>query len=247
MRGMIKPHRQYIHKMGETSKNTLEPTSLIMRVSACFYCGGSEAGAETVDHMFGIKCCKTHRSRAKRDCNAYLHRQGHVLLEDAWSNSSLKRLLEILQENALPVERTNGTVEDDWCLQTVNSFIHIHLSRIEGVWSLPVQCKRIKLYKFTPLMNFLRPDIVAKMKVPADWHLILESAMDTLVDGVYKTDAEAYDYARNHDESETIAETPGVTTILYEGSEQRIFVGHLIDEARPRENGTDRAEEIGDP
>ena len=243
-----------MYVMGETCKNTLEPTSLIMRPCACFYCGAPEAGDETVDHMFGIKCCKTHRSRAKRDCNAYLHRAGHVLLEDAWINPVLKRLLDVLASNALSVERSNGTVEDDWSLQQNNPFIHVHISRVEGVWSMPVECKRINLYKIVPLMNFLRADLVAKMKVPADWHSIVESAMDTLVDGVYRADAEAYDYALNHDEAQTIAETSGVATIVYEGVEQRVFVGHLIDEAqqaatqsRPRENGTERTEEVGDP
>ena len=114
--------------------------------------------------------------------------------------------------------------------------------------------KRLNVNKSVPIINFLRPEITAGMVLPADWPTIIEDAIDTLTEGVYRADAEAYDYARNHDENETITETAGVATIVYEGQAERIFVGHLIDEAqqaitqsRPRENGADRAEEIGDP
>jgi hypothetical protein len=100
-----------------------------------------------------------------------------------------------------------------------------------------------------PIINFLRLDINGRMTLPADWHAIIEGVIDTLKEGIYKADAEAYDYARNHDDSEIITETAGVAGIIYEGRTERIFVGHL-GEGRARENGTDRTnglEEIGDP
>ena len=82
------------------------------------------------------------------------------------------------------------------------------------------------------------------MNLPADWQTVIEDVIDTLVNGVYKADAEAYDYARNHDESETTAETSGVATVIYEGRVERIYVGHLGH--RPREDAIDKSEEVGD-
>ena len=82
------------------------------------------------------------------------------------------------------------------------------------------------------------------MNLPADWPAIIEDAIDTLVNGVYKADAEAYDYARNYDESETTAETAGVTAVVYEGRVERVYVGHLGQ--RPREDGVDKSEEVGE-
>ena len=82
------------------------------------------------------------------------------------------------------------------------------------------------------------------MNLPADWPAIIEDAIDTLVNGVYKADAEAYDYARNHDESEKIVETSGVATVVYEGRVERVYVGHLGQ--RPREDAVDKSEEVGE-
>ena len=242
--------------MAETCKNTLIPESLIMRRCECFYCGAEDEGAVTIDWRFGIKVCRAHQERGERDCRAYLHRQNFVRIEDALRIPTLRRFLDILQIHPfLAVERTSGAIEDDWSFRAGSVFESAFFSfSSAGRWDVPMYNKRLNVNKSVPIINFLRPEITAGMVLPADWPTIIEDAIDTLTEGVYRADAEAYDYARNHDENETITETAGVATIVYEGQAERIFVGHLVDEgqqaitqSRPRENGTDRAEEIGDP
>ena len=233
--------------MGEPCKNTLEPTSLIMRACACFYCGAEDKCVVLIEYSFGMKVCRAHKPLAERDCRAYLHRHGLVHLKESTRNTELGRFLDILKAHpSLLVERTNGTIEDDWSLREGNHFEPAFFSRTEDRWGVPLYCKRINMNKTVPIINFLRPDINNRMTLPADWQSIIEGVLDILNEGVYKADAEAYDYSRNHDESETITETPGVATIIYEGREERIFVG----QGRPRENGTDITtitEEVGDP
>ena len=232
--------------MGETCKNTLVPESLIMRRCECFYCGAEDTYSVLVDWRFGMKVCEIHRPNAERDCRAYLHRQNFVRIEDAMEIPALKKFLDVLAAHPLlRVERTNGTIDEDWSLRIGNIMEPAFFSKGER-WGVPMYCKRINQNKTVPIINFLRPELTTGMVLPADWSAIVDGVLDILADGVYKAEAEAYDYARNHDDSETIAETAGVATIIYEGREERVYIG----EGRPRENGTDRTngvEEIGDP
>ena len=217
-----------------------------MRRCECFYCGAEDTGVVLVDWRFGMKVCEIHRPNAERDCRAYLHRQNFVRIEDAMEIPALKKFLDVLAAHPLlRVERTNGTIDEDWSLRIGNIMEPAFFSKGER-WGVPMFCKRINQNKTVPIINFLRPELTTGMVLPADWAAIIDKVLDVLADGVYKAEAEAYDYARNHDESETIAETAGVATIIYEGREERVFIG----EGRPRENGTDRTngvEEIGDP
>jgi hypothetical protein len=193
-----------------------------------------------------MKVCEIHRPNAERDCRAYLHRQNFVRIEDAMEIPALKTFLDILTAHPLlRVERTNGTIDEDWSLRIGSPMEPAFFSKADR-WGVPMYCKRINMNKTVPIINFLRPEISTGMMLPADWSAIVDGVLDILADGVYKAEAEAYDYARNHDDSETITETAGVATIIYEGREERVFIG----EGRPRENGTDRTngvEEIGDP
>jgi len=231
--------------MEEVSKNTLIPESLIMRRCECFYCGVEDTDVVLVDWRFGIKVCEVHRANAERDCKAYLHRQNFVRIEDAFKIPLLKRFLDILAAHPLlRVERTNGIIEDDWSLRIGSSMEPAFFSKAER-WGVPMYCKRINMNKTVPIINFLRPEIKEKMNLPDNWHAIIEDAIDTLVNGIYTAEAEAYDYARNHDDSEKIVETEGVATVIYEGREERVFVGHLG--YRPREDGVEKSEEVGEP
>jgi len=228
--------------MGETCKNTLIPTSLVLRRCECFYCGAEDEGAVLVEYLFGMKVCKIHRPNAERDCRAYLHRQNFVRMEDAKAYPQLKKFIDILVSHPqLSVERTCGEIEKDWSLRMGNYMEPAFFSKSER-WGVPMYCKRIKMNKTVPIINFLRPELTTGMVLPADWSAIVEDVIDCLANGVYKADAEAYDYARNYDESETITETAGVTAVVYEGHVERVFIGHLG--YRPREDGV---EKISDP
>jgi hypothetical protein len=233
--------------MEEICKNTLVPQSLVLRRCECFYCGAEDTGVVVVEHLFGMKVCETHRLNAERDCKAFLHRENLVRVKDAMTVEPLKRFLDILAAQPfITVQRTNGEIEEDWSLRTGNYFDPAFLSRnLEMKWGVPTYCRRTNQQKTVPIINFLRPEINGKMNLSADWHAIVEDAIDALVDGVYRADAEAYDYARNHDESEKIVETEGVATVIYEGRIERVFMGGSV-QSRPREDAVEKPEEVGD-
>jgi hypothetical protein len=233
--------------MEEICKNTLVPQSLVLRRCECFYCGAEDTGVVLIEHLFGMKVCETHRDTAKRDCRAFLHRENLVRIKDAMAVEPLKRFLDILAvQPFITVQRTNGEIEEDWSLRIGTHFDPAFLSRnLEMKWGVPTFCRRTNQQKTVPIINFLRPEINGKMNLPANWHAIVEDAIDTLVDGVYKADAEAYDYARNHDESEKIVETEGVATVIYEGRIERVFMGRSR-QSRPREDAVEKPEEVGD-
>jgi len=231
--------------MEEICKNTLIPQSLVLRRCECFYCGADDTGAVQIVYLFGMKVCETHRTNAVRDCRAYLYREKLVRIEDAFKIPALKLFLDILMAHQfITVQRTSGDIEDDWCFREGTFYEPAFISQsLGGQWCVPTYCPRIKQNKNVPIINFLRTEINNKMNLPVNWHAVIEDAIDTLVNGVYKTDAEAYDYARNYDESEKIVETDGVSTVIYEGQVERIYVGHLG--IRPREDGVDKSEEVG--
>jgi hypothetical protein len=203
-----------------------------------------------------MKVCATHGPNAERDCRAYLHRQSLVRIGDAIKLPILRKFLDVLASHPqIRIERSSGEIEDDWSFRA-GSFLEPAFFSLSSSkrWCVPMYNKRLNLNKSVPIISFLQTEINTGMNLPADWSAIIEEVIDTLTAGVYASESDAYEYARNYDESERIAETMGVATIVYEGHEERIFVGHLIDEAqqavtqiRPRENGTDRTEEIGDP
>jgi hypothetical protein len=232
--------------MEEICKNTLIPQSLVLRQCECFYCGADDTGAVLIEYLFGMKVCETHRANAERDCRAYLHREKLVRVKDAFMIPALKSFLDILIAHPfITVQRTSGDIEDDWCFREGNFYEPAFFSQsLEGQWCVPTYCKRIKQNKNVPIINFLLPEINGKMNLPANWQAVIEDAIDTLVNGVYKADAEAYDYARNYDESEKIAETSGVATVIYEGRVERVYVGGSRQN-RPREDAVDKSEEVG--
>ena len=233
--------------MSEPCKNTLVPTSLIMRRCECFYCGAEDTGVVLIEHLFGMKVCNNHRKTAERDCCAYLHRENLVQVRDAFKVPALKWFLDILAAHPrLAVQRTSGEIEEDWCFREGHRFEPAFLSKnAEGRWGVPMYCRQTNQNKTVPIINFLRPDLNGKMMLPEDWQSIVEDVITCLVDGVYKADAEAYDYARNQDDSETIVETDGVAAVIYEGRVERVFTG--LGQTRPRENASAGIEKFEDP
>ena len=232
--------------MEEICKNTLVPQSLVLRRCECFYCGAKDTGSVLIEYLFGMKVCETHRLNAERDCKAFLHRENLVRITDAFKVPALKRFLDILAAHPfITVQRTSGDIEDDWCFREGTFYEPAFISQsLEGQWCIPTYCPRIKQNKNVPIIDFLRSEINGKMNLPVNWLAIIEDAIDTLVNGVYKAEAEAYDYARNYDESEKIVETEGVATVIYEGRVERVFVGGSKP-SRPREDAVEKSEEIG--
>ena len=109
--------------MEEICKNTLIPTSLVLRRCECFYCGAEDTGAVLIEYLYGMKVCETHRANGERDCRAYLHRENLVRVEDALKIPAIKSFLDILKAHPfITVQRTSGDIEDDWCFREGNFY-----------------------------------------------------------------------------------------------------------------------------
>jgi hypothetical protein len=104
-----------------------------------------------VDWRFGMKVCGLHRPNAERDCRAYLHRQNFVRIEDAMKIPALKKFLDVLAVHPqLVVERTNGTMDDDWSLRIGSPMEPAFFSKNEERWGVPLYNKRLNLNKTVP-------------------------------------------------------------------------------------------------
>jgi hypothetical protein len=217
--------------MEDPCRNTFEPISLVMRKMECFYCGAENTGSKTVDRLYGIKHCRIHEIVAVRDCNAYLQRQGHVRIDDAFKNAAISRFMMVIKDNpTFPVERSDGSIENNWSLETDSWESRAYISKnVDGKWSIPVKKNTENLYKYVPIINFLKPEIAGKMLLPAAWHQVIEDTLETLIDGVYKADQEAYEKALNLDSS-PLHEIDGVHVTEFEGRAVRIMLPK-IDEA----------------
>ena len=117
----------------------IDPQSLVMTPISCFYCKTLD---DTVSHLqiyylFGLKCCSKHMTAGKRDCRAWMHKNGYVKLKDAFDNTALSSLLNILDSREFKVKRTSGEIQDGWHLNKGNQVDTVFIQRIDDHWLIP--------------------------------------------------------------------------------------------------------------
>ena len=120
--------------------NCLEPQSLVLMPTICFYCACQDEKMVEVFPNFGILSCLIHYSHAIRDCNAYRHRSKIVAITDAIKKPNLMSFMNLL-ESGFPVLRSSGLVDPGWVVNTktscgVGEYISYNLEK--GCWLLPV-------------------------------------------------------------------------------------------------------------
>jgi hypothetical protein len=116
----------------------VNPTTLVMRPDACFYCGADPENDErTLGDRFGIRYCGAHKASAKRDSNAYLHEAHHVKVVDALRHPVLGPFLTLL-ESPTAILRSNGAWDHGWRLETRPFAAHSTLMWTRGVWTIPM-------------------------------------------------------------------------------------------------------------
>ena len=155
--------------------NCLVPHSLCMRPASCEYCQQPDTRYVTIDHLFGIISCEDHYTWALRDCRAYMHVSGIVLLRDAKNNALSPLIDELVAKNTLfHIKRTSGLVEKEWYLLD-EAYDYPSLQKLEGKWSVHVTNGKVR--KFVPLEEFvLYGDLTAES---------VNAATDILDRGVY--------------------------------------------------------------
>ncbi len=117
----------------------IEPQSLVMTPISCFYCKILD---DTVSHLqiyylFGLKCCSKHVAAGKRDCRAWMHKNGYVKLKDAFDNTALCSLLNILDSREFKVKRTSGEIQNGWHLNKGHYLDTVFIQRIDDQWLIP--------------------------------------------------------------------------------------------------------------
>ncbi len=117
----------------------IEPQSLVMTPISCFYCKILD---DTVSHLqiyylFGLKCCSKHMAAGKRDCRAWMHKNGYVKLKDAFDNTALCSLLNILDSREFKVKRTSGEIQNGWHLNKGHYLDTVFIQRIDDHWLIP--------------------------------------------------------------------------------------------------------------
>ena len=162
----------------------IEPQSLVMTPISCFYC---KVDNDTVRHihiywLFGLKCCAEHMAAGKRDCRAWMHKNGYVKLKDAFDNTALSSLLNILDSREFKVKRTSGEIQDGWHLNKGNQIDTVFIQRIDDHWLIP--CRYLEdndcIRKHVNISEF--SDIVPRE--------LIEECTRVLDSGIYFSDFE---------------------------------------------------------
>lgn len=213
--------------MADPLFTALVPVRLVMRKQECMYCFAEDTNAALIDAQFGLKVCDTHMPNGKRDCKAYLHTNKMVRVRDAESHPVVGRFLSLLKEQGtFKVERSDLTIDPGWTIQKDSSYWEpSFITGSDGIWRLPVLYDNSpkRIFKHTPIIHFLRPDILEQMP---GLHTMIEDTIDALNEGIYKAEYEEFQKAFEQDRVGTVAEIEGVSNIFYEGESVRIYLPH---------------------
>ena len=190
-------------------EQSLDPTTLILRKSTCFYCGNPSINDAPVEYMFGIRYCVDHTDSATRDCIGW-HHSREIYIE----NVPNYKVFNEYAKNMF-IKRSNGDIEDGWSLDTY-SFV----KNIDNTWIIPVKnemkghTKRISLESLCNINSVEFTDVVKD---------IIAYLTIAECDCVF---CKEYREVRSRCSNTTVKETAGVETIiLNDGRVCRAFTG----------------------
>jgi len=192
----------------------VEPRSLIMTPISCFYCKVNNDTVRPIHiyWLFGLKCCAEHMAHGKRDCRAWMHKNGYVKLKDAFDNTALSSLLNILDSREFKVKRTSGEIQDGWHLNKGNQVDTVFIQRNEDHWMIP--CGHLEpndyIRKFVNLTDFI--DIVPRE--------LIEECTRILDSGIYFSDFEEQCALDKY----VMPEMPNVFPVVVDGQVGRVLI-----------------------
>ena len=170
----------------------LEPQSLVLTRAECFYCFASEGDkCFTIWHNFGIKTCDNHFLLSIRDCNAYMHRTGVVLMRDLQERVDLKPYFGAIL-NDFPIKRTSGLIDDGWSLNVGTSWESeiMKYDLVAADWIVPIKQECSGLFKRIHIKDLMIPEILDK--VPPNFEENFCQLASVCDKGIYKADYEKY-------------------------------------------------------
>jgi hypothetical protein len=160
-----------------------------MRRSECEYCKTYGAHHATIVHLFGIICCAEHLPLARRDCNAWLHKNRKVRLADAREHPALKPFFDALPATFTAI-RSSGAHDEGWVLpESTDRLVQVNSA---GVWAVPIQkvlCGDDRIERSAAFSSFLIAG------VPGITPELVADVVSALVSGLYVADAVAADAA----------------------------------------------------
>ena len=214
-----------------------------MTSNTCFYCGAPSTNAYTIERLFGLKHCAIHKTVAKRDCRAHLHKEKFVDMRDAQRHPILSQFLNAIQ-TPFPVFRSNGELHAGWSIRLGGSWEYTYISYHDGEWKLPVRWQSPDedstkdLIKHAPIANFKLPIIYESVKDTLPLSLI-DEVLHCLCEGVYSEEYVEFECLRLQGSCEEVPETENVHQFLYEGNVVRIMI--------PPPRQQQEEEQVGDP
>jgi hypothetical protein len=200
-----------------------------MTANTCFYCGKPSTKVALIERLYGLKCCDDHIAAGQRDCNAQLHEDKIIRLDDALNHEIIGRFLKILMslKSGFPILRSSGEIQNGWTVHELG-WEGTFLRWYEGDWRLHVLWKspdgnfnNDKL-KYVPIIHFKMRDIYQRIKdqIPEDFLSLIDQAIFCMIDGIYSKDFEAIQGL----EVEEYPELNNVHNILYDGDIARIMI-----------------------
>lgn len=196
----------------------IEPQSLVMTGVGCFYCKvvNDTVCAIQIYWLFGLKCCAEHKISGKRDCRAWMHKNGYVKLRDAFKNETLADFLNRLDSREFKVTRSSGEIQDGWHLNKGDDIDTIFIQRINDNWMIPC--------RYPDGNDYIRKHvIIADFSdiIPGD---LIEECTRILTNGIYFSEFEEQCAL----DKSVVPETAGVVRFVNGDDVVRILIPSLV-------------------
>lgn len=211
--------------MEDPIRNTcLEPQSLVMTPSECFYCFGKEGDkCYQIFSNFGINSCNAHYAASVRDCNAYLHREKMVYMGDLENMPQLENLFSML-ENGFYVPRTGRGLEAGWILNIFHYGEKKYMAYVQdsNSWLIPVKNKELNVMKGITIEELLNTENIALL--PENFKDNVACLVDIVNKGVYSEDNKKHEALINRDNQTSVPDIDNIVTVNVGGIVGRVFI-----------------------
>jgi hypothetical protein len=207
-------------------KYALEPCRLVMKTIHCFYCDAEDARICSIEYLFGIRACNQHFPWAKRDCKAYMHRNGEAEYDDLKALPAFIKFTEWAEslDDGFQIERSNGSIDSGWTWNVKELLQRFpQESPYPNKWGIHVTSRDKSLNRYVPLENFLR-SVIYPNQTP-EFRTMITDCLFVLLQGVYSSEETAYQDALGRFENPIVPELPQVFPVLMsDGTTGRVLL-----------------------
>jgi hypothetical protein len=156
------------------------PTYMGMAPLICSYCRRPGNHHTCSGDLEGIISCEDHQSLARRDCQAFLHQTGKVLLRDAMEHPDLKPFFDALPATFSTI-RSNGATDEGWSIPDHLVACNGRICKSPaGEWALPIEKEAERIGRCASFQSFLTA------KVPGITSELVAATLSVLDAGVYR-------------------------------------------------------------